>query len=190
MIEIQKDSFSQKNTIGIAKWTFSIILTFALLIIAGACTQEKGIGGIQNDKEITETNESNNQKTLPDSNGNILENNSPQLLKVKTSYFEYPYTKPGYENIKTYYYGLYINLPKDTSGVAQEIMSFLKNKAKDVEDNEAIHLWIFSDSTIIPKSFSGEWSTTKVSKKCFAHAIKGTNGNYSYDYDIFNEFER
>lgn len=113
----------------------------------------------------------------------------PKILKEITAYTENPYTKEGYENIKTYYYGLYISLPKDTTGVVAEVKEFLKAKAENVGDNEVVHLWIFSDSTVVPKSFDGEWSTQKSRQKCFAHAAKLANGNCSYDYDIFGEFK-
>lgn len=111
-----------------------------------------------------------------------------QMLKEIVTYTEHPYSKSGYESITTYYYGLYIALPKDTTGIANEVMEFLEEKAKKAKHGEAIHLWIFSDSTVIPKSFSAEWSTSKNRKKCFGHAVKLSNGNYIYDYDIFGEF--
>jgi len=118
-----------------------------------------------------------------------IENVKPKNLKEITSYTENPYTKAGYENIKTYYYGLYLPVQKDTTGISAEIMDFLKEKSKNAEDNEAVHLWIFSDSSVVPKSFSGEWSNPKNRKKCFAHAVKLANGNYSYDFDIFGEYK-
>jgi hypothetical protein len=127
--------------------------------------------------------------TTTNSNIETFENVKPKNLKEITSYTENPYTKAGYENIKTYYYGLYLPVPKDTSGISSEIMDFLKEKSKNAENNEAVHLWIFSDSTVVPKSFSGEWSNPKNRKKCFAHAVKLANGNYSYDFDIFGEYK-
>ncbi|MBK9256584.1 MAG: hypothetical protein IPM42_13935 [Saprospiraceae bacterium] len=127
--------------------------------------------------------------TTTNSKIETVENVKPKNLKEITSYTENPYTKAGYENIKTYYYGLYLQVPKDTSGISSEIMGFLKEKSKNAEDNEAVHLWIFSDSTVVPKSFSGEWSNPKNRKKCFAHAVKLANGNYSYDFDIFGEYK-
>ncbi|MEB3380376.1 hypothetical protein VL762_11760 [Flavobacterium psychrophilum] len=113
----------------------------------------------------------------------------PKFLKVINSIVEKPYTKPGYENIRTYYYGVYLNYPKDTTGIKEEVMDLLKEKTELAEENEAVHLWIFTDSTLIPKSYDGEWGTAKMRKKCFGHAVKLTNGNYSYDYDIFGEFK-
>lgn len=110
-------------------------------------------------------------------------------LKEVVTYTESPYTKKGYETIKTYYYGLYLPMPKDTTGVAGEIMGFLKNKAAIAKSNEVVHLWIFTDSTVIPKTFSGDWSTEKSRKKCFGHAAKLANGNYLYNYDMFGEFK-
>ncbi|MBK9635431.1 MAG: hypothetical protein IPO64_13305 [Bacteroidetes bacterium] len=127
--------------------------------------------------------------TTTNSKIETVENVKPKNLKEITSYTENPYTKAGYENIKTYYYGLYLQVPKDTSGISSEIMGFLKEKSKNAEDNEAVHLWIFSDSTVVPKSFSDEWSNPKNRKKCFAHAVKLANGNYSYDFDIFGEYK-
>jgi len=122
----------------------------------------------------------------------IVENEivKPQILKEITSYYENPYSKEGYENLKTYYYGVYINLPKDTTGIEKEIMAFLKDKSSNLNVNDVVHLWIFSDSTVIPKSFSGDWSTPKMREKCFGHAVKLSNGNYSYDYDLLGEFKR
>ncbi len=117
------------------------------------------------------------------------ENFKTKNLKEIIRYTQNPYTKAGYENIKTHYYGLYLSVPKDTLGISSEIMDILKEKSKNAEDNEAVHLWIFSDSSVVPKSFSGEWSNPKNRKKCFAHAVKLANGNYSYDFDIFGEYK-
>ena len=80
------------------------------------------------------------------------------------------------------------SLPAYIGGI-NALMDFLKEKSKNAEDNEAVHLWIFSDSSVVPKSFSGEWSNPKNRKKCFAHAVKLANGNYSYDFDIFGEYK-
>ena len=129
-----------------------------------------------------------NDKTTETKNETV-ESVKPKNLKEITAYSENPYTKSGYENIKTYYYGLYLSVPKDTTGISTEIMDFLKEKANNVEENEVVHLWIFTDSTVVPKSFEGEWSNAKSRKKCFAHAVKLANGNYSYDYDMFGEYK-
>lgn len=117
------------------------------------------------------------------------ENTQSNLLKIINSSIDKPYSKPGYENIKTYYYGIYLNYPKDTTGIEKEIMNLLKQKSENVGENEAVHFWIFTDSTLIPKSYEGQWSNSKMRKKCFGHAVKLSNGNFSYDYDLLGEFK-
>lgn len=54
---------------------------------------------------------------------------------------------------------MYLNLPNDTTGIANEMVEYLKQKKYN--DGDVIHVWVFTDSTIIPKSFSGDWSTPK-----------------------------
>ncbi|GDX53035.1 hypothetical protein LBMAG27_20820 [Bacteroidota bacterium] len=110
------------------------------------------------------------------------------LFKEFVSYYEKPYSKKGYENLKVFYYGLYLNLPNDTTGIANEMVEYLKQKKYN--DGDVIHVWVFTDSTIIPKSFSGDWSTPKSRSKCFAHIGRLSNGNISYDYDMLGEFKR
>lgn len=101
-------------------------------------------------------------------------------LKTVTSYYESPYTKKGYEHIKTYYFGVYLNLPADTTGISEEIISYLKEIASETKENEAVNMWVFTDSTIIPKSFKGEWSNAENQAKCFASVSRFTNGYIDY----------
>ena len=151
------------------KRTFLVIAGLVLLtIISKTCKSEEK-------KENTE-------KQLP-------ENSKANLLKIINTSIAQPYSKPGYEDIKTYYYGVYLNYPKDTTGIEKQIMNLLKQKSENVGENEAVHFWVFTDSTLIPKSYEGQWSNSKMRKKCFGHAVKLSNGNFSYDYDLLGEFK-
>ncbi len=118
----------------------------------------------------------------------IKEKPKKNPFKEFVSYYEKPYSKKGYENIKVSYYGLYLNLPNDTTGIANEIIKYLKQK--EYNEGDVINVWVFTDSTIIPKSFSGDWSTPESRSKCFAHVGRLSNGNISYDYDMLGEFKR
>ena len=119
-----------------------------------------------------------------DANGNILDN--APLFKEFTSY-ETSSDKPEFENLKGHYYGVYINLPKDTTGISEKLIEYLHRR--ELKDGEATNIYFFTDSTVIPKRFEGEWITPKISRKCFAWVIRSPNGNEMVDYDEF-DFKR
>jgi hypothetical protein len=189
-----------------ANLVYKGLIIFGLIIMAGLglpktnkVTSMNSIETGQETKSQTNSNKeeqkdksktTQNGKVKFDANGNEIIETKPKLLKEIVAYSFHPFTKPGYENITTYVYGLYINLPTDMTGVEDEVMEYLKEKSANVEETDAVHFWMFTDSTVIPKSFEGNWSTPKSEKKCFGHAVKMTNGNYSYDYDILGTFKR
>ena len=87
-------------------------------------------------------------------------------------------------------YGVYINLPKDTLGISKKTIDYLKTIEANHKDNESIHLWIFTDSTIIPNSFYADWPTKEIKSKCFAHAAKYHKEYYRYHYNLLGEFKK
>ncbi len=112
------------------------------------------------------------------------ENSNDQLFKIitKDSIVD--------KNISIYKYGVYINLPKDTLGISKKTIDYLKTIEANHKDNESIHLWIFTDSTIIPNSFYADWPTKEIKSKCFAHAAKYHKEYYRYHYNLLGEFKK
>ncbi len=92
--------------------------------------------------------------------------------------------------VAIYKYGVYIELPKDTSGVSKSVLLHLKDIEKDHhKENDAIHMWIFTDSTVIPKHFFGDWTTKEIESKCFAHAAKYVKGYYRYHFNLLEGYK-
>lgn len=139
---------------------------------------------IEPEKEIKKTVETGNNY---DANGNKAIFEKP-LFKEFVSYEEAPYTKDDYKDLRTHYYGVYINLPKDTIGIANKIKEYLNNK--DLKDREATHIYFFTDSTVIPERFDEQHWSNKAMRKNLAHIVKLTNGNIIYSVDEFGEFKR
>ena len=104
-----------------------------------------------------------------------------------TSYKVKPYDKEGFENQRTYFYGVYLKLPKDTTGVASEIMNYYSKKHFN---DDAVHMYFFTNKNLIPSRFDGEWYTDEVREKIFAHFFRFTNGKILLVVDETGEFKR
>lgn len=168
---VQNISHLPKPKIRISKEVYTgLIIAFGYLII------------INHDPKLYETKKEDKKRD------NYVMVNEPNYLEEVSSYYTEQETKYG-DKFKTYYYGVYLNLPSDTKGIEQQIRNFLDTKIELAKEEEAVHVWVFTDKSVIPKSFEGDWATNKMQRKCYAHIVKLTNGNIVYSYDIFGEFK-
>ncbi len=165
-----------------------VVLIYCLCAITGLAGMALTAPHKNKDQHGNEDSGVNEKGLSEKTSENPIGHKDTALFRDFSSYFENPYSKPGYEEIKVYYYGVYVNLPGDTTGMRKRIVDYLETK--QCGDGDVVHLWIFTDSNLIPKSFKGDWSTPEMRKKCYAHATKLSNGKTSYDYNIFGEFRR
>ncbi|NCX95163.1 MAG: hypothetical protein EBX41_01920 [Chitinophagia bacterium] len=75
----------------------------------------------------------------PPANSQPSVNHEPSVNLEVITFYEVK--SEGRWNMNWYYYGLYINLPLDTTGVANKIMDFVRDKASKIRYRDAMHVW-------------------------------------------------